>query len=101
MTSVITESRIVFHYVIHPSCPSELVRKVVVTAECEVLDSIFRIRKCIIGHVMAWHVWKCIIGIVMLYCFTRRGGAEVNTSLLVHEVASSYPGKYQCVFFNA
>ena len=29
-----------------------------------------------------------------------RGGSEFNTSPLVPEVASSNPGKYQCVLFN-
>ena len=36
------------------------------------------------------------------YCpYKCRGGPEVNTSPLMHEVASSNPGKYQCVFFKA
>ena len=36
----------------------------------------------------------------VFYINVCRGGPEVNTSPLVHEVASSNPGKYQCVFFN-
>ena len=42
-----------------------------------------------------------LLEIAFLKFLIRRVGPEVNTSPLVHEVASTNPGKYQCVFFNA
>ena len=44
--------------------------------------------------------WRTVTTVV--WCWLRcRGGPEVNTSPLVHEVSSWNPDKYQCVFFNA
>ena len=51
--------------------------------------------------------FKCSLNIVFILsslltlCVACRGGPEVNTSPIVHEVVSSNPGKYQYVFFNA